>query len=77
MEERHGERNLASSGCNLRALRACDQAGPEPYRGVRQVDVNIPGKEVRVSYDEAIVDLERIKTILQDEDYPVASATRA
>jgi copper chaperone len=45
--------------------------------GVRQVDVNIPGKEVRVSYDEAIVDLERIKTILKDEDYPVASATQA
>jgi copper chaperone CopZ len=43
--------------------------------GVRQVDVNIPGKEVRVSYDEAIVDLERI--ILKDEDYPVASATQA
>jgi copper chaperone len=43
--------------------------------GVRQVDVNIPSKEVRVSYDEAVVDLERIKTILKDEDYPVASAT--
>ena len=45
--------------------------------GVRRVDVNIPGKEVRVSYDEAVVDLERIKTILKDEDYPVASATQA
>jgi copper chaperone CopZ len=45
--------------------------------GVREVEVNIPGKEVRVSYDEAVVDLERIKTILKDEDYPVASATPA
>jgi len=43
--------------------------------GVRAVDVDIPAKEVRVSYDEASVDVERLKVILRDEDYPVASAT--
>jgi copper chaperone len=41
--------------------------------GVRAVEVNIPAKEVRVSYNEASVDIERLKTILQDEDYPVSS----
>jgi copper chaperone CopZ len=40
---------------------------------VRAVEVDIPAKEVRVSYNEASVDIERIKTILQDEDYPVSS----
>jgi copper chaperone CopZ len=42
--------------------------------GVRHIDVDIPAKEVRVSYDETAVDLERLKTVLQEEDYPVASA---
>ena len=42
--------------------------------GVRRIDVDIPAKEVRVSYDETAVDLERLKTVLRDEDYPVASA---
>ena len=45
--------------------------------GVREVHVNIPTKEVRVAYDEAAVDLERLKAVLRDEDYPVASATPA
>ena len=45
--------------------------------GVRAVDVDIPAKEVQVSYDETTVDVERLKAILRDEDYPVASATPA
>lgn len=44
--------------------------------GVGTVDVDIAAKEVSVSYDEAAVDLERLKAVLQDEEYPVASVTR-
>jgi copper chaperone len=44
--------------------------------GVRRVEVDIPAKEVRVLYDEAAVDLERLKAVLAEEDYPVASASR-
>jgi copper chaperone len=42
--------------------------------GVRAVDVDIPGKVVRVSFDETSVDVERLKAILREEDYPVAPA---
>jgi copper chaperone len=45
--------------------------------GVRTVDVDVPAKEVRVSYDEAAVDLDRLKAVLQAEDYPVAGAAPA
>lgn len=41
--------------------------------GVRSVTVDIPAKQVQVSYDEARVPVGRLKEILQDEDYPVAS----
>jgi copper chaperone len=41
--------------------------------GVAQVDVDIPAKDVRVAYDETIVDPERLKRVLEAEDYPVAS----
>ncbi|HXX37152.1 MAG TPA: heavy-metal-associated domain-containing protein [bacterium] len=43
--------------------------------GVRHVDVDISAKQVQVSYDESAVDLERLKAVLEAEDYPVASAT--
>ena len=45
--------------------------------GVRHVEVDIPAKQVRVSYDEGAVDLERLKAALQAEDYPVASVAAA
>jgi copper chaperone CopZ len=44
-----------------------------PVSGVRQVNVDIPGKQVRVEYDESQVNLDQMRTILQDEDYPVES----
>jgi copper chaperone len=42
--------------------------------GVREVEVDITTKAVRVSYDEASVGLDRLKAVLEAEDYPVASA---
>jgi copper chaperone len=43
--------------------------------GVRSVTVDVPAKQVRVAYDETRIDLNRMKEVLQDEDYPVASVT--
>jgi len=45
-----------------------------PVEGIRSVQVDIPEKQVRVDYDEAQVSIERMKDVLQEEDYPVASA---
>lgn len=44
-----------------------------PITGVRAVNVDIPGKQVRVDYDEAQVNLDQMKDVLQEEDYPVES----
>jgi copper chaperone CopZ len=43
--------------------------------GVQRVDVDIPAKDVRVAYDEASVDLERLQAALRDENYPVVAVT--
>jgi copper chaperone len=54
----------------------CEHAITEalsPVEGVRSVHVDISAKQVQVEYDEAIVGIERMKEILQEEDYPVAS----
>ena len=45
-----------------------------PVQGVRSVNVDIPAKQVRVEYDEAQVSAERIKNVVEEEEYPVASA---
>jgi copper chaperone len=45
----------------------------EPLAGVRSVAVDIPGKAVRVQYDETAVAIEQIKEAVEAEDYPVAS----
>jgi copper chaperone len=45
----------------------------QPVEGVRTVSVDIPAKQVRVDYNDASVDLEKMKEILQEEDYPVES----
>jgi copper chaperone len=48
-----------------------------PVDGVRSVKVDIDARQVRVDYDEARLDVERMQQILGDEDYPVASAATA
>lgn len=47
----------------------------EPLEGVQSVAVNIPAKEVRVTYDESRVSVDDMKGALDDEDYPVASVS--
>ena len=54
----------------------CERAIKEaltPVDGVRSVRVDIPAKQVQVAYDESRVDVGKMKEILQEEDYPVAS----
>jgi copper chaperone len=44
-----------------------------PVEGVRTVNVDIPGKQVHVDFDERVVDVNRMKDVLEREDYPVES----
>jgi len=46
-----------------------------PVEGIRSVLVDIPEKQVRVDYDEAQVSVDRMKDVLQEEDYRVESAS--
>ena len=48
-----------------------------PVEGVQNVNVDIPSKQVRVDYDDSAVDVERMKQVLEEEDYPVASVRAA
>ena len=47
-----------------------------PVEGIRRVTVSIPEQQIRVEYDPALIDLERMKAILAAEDYPVASVVQ-
>ena len=46
-----------------------------PLEGVREVKVDIPAKQVHVDYDDATIGVDRFKDVLQEEEYPVASAS--
>ncbi len=48
-----------------------------PVEGIQSVHVDIPARQVQVEYDPAQVGLERMKEILQEEDYPVESVASA
>ncbi|MFN8470934.1 MAG: heavy-metal-associated domain-containing protein [Anaerolineae bacterium] len=48
-----------------------------PIEGVRTVQVDVPAKQIKVEYDETVVNLDAMKVALQEEDYPVASAVPA
>jgi copper chaperone len=48
-----------------------------PMDGVSSVRVDIPTRQVRVEYDDGAVDVERLKQVLAEEDYPVESVTTA
>jgi len=44
-----------------------------PIDGIEQVTVDIPTKQVRVEYNQARVDVDRMREVLAEEEYPVAS----
>lgn len=46
-----------------------------PVDGVREVKVDIPAKQVNVEYDDTVVDVNRFTALLQEEEYPVESAS--
>ena len=47
----------------------------QPVDGVQSVNVDIPSKQVTVQYDASLVDVERFKEVLQEEEYPVESVS--
>ena len=47
----------------------------QPVDGVQSVNVDIPSKQVTVQYDASVVDVERFKEVLQEEEYPVESVS--
>jgi copper chaperone len=49
----------------------------QPITGVQSVNVDISAKQVRVEYDPGQVSVDRLKDILQEEDYPVESVAAA
>ena len=48
-----------------------------PLEGVRNVGVDIPKRQVRVDYDESIVNVQRFEEVLREEEYPVESVAAA
>ena len=48
-----------------------------PLAGVKTVKVDIEGKLVNLEFDEGLLSLDKVKTILAEEDYPVASVATA
>jgi copper chaperone CopZ len=48
-----------------------------PVAGVRSVQVDIPSHQVTVEYDQTATDVDRLKAVLAEEDYPVASVSAA
>ena len=44
-----------------------------PLDGVQAVNVDIPTKKVTVQYDPLVVQVDQMKSVLAEEDYPVES----
>lgn len=58
----------------------CSQAITEalqPQAGVRTVRVDVPTQKVHLEFDERQISLDKVKEILQDEEYPVEAVTQA
>lgn len=47
----------------------------QPVEGVRKVSVDIPAHQVHVDFDETHISVEKMKDILQEEDYRVESVS--
>ena len=52
-------------------------AALQPVDGIDAVAVDIPARQVRVDYAPAEISVDRIKEVLADEHYPVASVAAA
>ncbi len=47
----------------------------QPIPGLAQVEVEIPQRQVKVKFDESLVDIQTIRKVLEREGYPVESKT--
>ena len=45
----------------------------ENRAGVRSVSIDIPAKQVSLEYDEQALNIEEVRELLAEEDYPVES----
>ena len=45
----------------------------DPVEGIQGVSVDIPAKQVTVTYDAARVSVARVQELLKEEDYTVAA----
>jgi copper chaperone len=57
--------DISCEHCEATITRAL---GSQP--GVRSVRVDIPAKQVHLEYDPAQLSLERVKAVLEEEDFP-------
>jgi copper chaperone len=64
--------NISCEHCKMTITEALT-----PLAGVRSVDVDVQGKRVAVDYDEATVGVDRLREVLAEEEYPVASVGSA
>ncbi len=58
----------------------CSQAitkALQPQAGVRTVRVDVPTQKVHLEFDERQISLDKVKEILQEEEYPVEAVTQA
>lgn len=58
----------------------CSQAitnALKPQAGVQSVRVDVPTQKVHLEFDERTISLEKVKEILQEEEYPVEAVTAA
>jgi copper chaperone CopZ len=44
-----------------------------PIDGIQTISVDLPTKQVTVAYDQSQVNVEKMKEVLAEEDYPVAA----
>lgn len=49
----------------------------QPQAGVKDVRVDVPTQKVHLEYDENQISLDRVKEILQEEEYPVEAVAQA
>ena len=48
-------------------------AALRPVDGVAGVTVDTPARQVRLTYDPVVVQIDQVEAILAEEDYPLAS----
>ena len=49
----------------------------QPQQGVKQVQVDVPSQKVRLEFDERQITLDKVKSLLAEEEYPVTAVTNA